>query len=199
MAEIASIKGGAKEAAPAEKEKVVRYRLTKEQTAYVNDLVKLENRIAVCREYIGLWMAFFRFFAEDLSQKEITAAEEKAFFQTMTQITRKHFMFVELMAELFDRKDDVINVVAMAVSLSNIQSMGENTRSKLELDWHSIFLDMNKALGRLIRQMPGNLPLSQALEKLQKVAPATPQASAAQANTGTAQAAGAKKGLLAKK
>lgn len=198
MADIASIKGGGKSAAPAEKEKVVRYRLSKEQTAYVNDLVKLENRIAVCREYIALWMGFFRFFAEDLTQKEITANDEKLFFQTMTQISRKHFMFCELMADQFERRDDIINVLALAVSLLNIQGMNENTRSKLELDWHSIFLDMNKALGRLIRQLPGNLPLSQALEKMQKVAPAQPQTSAAAA-LGAAPAEKKKSGLLSKK
>jgi hypothetical protein len=172
MADIASIKGGNKKGkGDSASDKAVKFRLTKEQNAYVHELVRLENRIAVCREYIALWMGFFRFFAEDLTQKEITANDEKAFFQAMTQIARKHFMFVELMGTLFERGNDIINVLAAAVSLSTIQTMQENTRSKLELDWHSLFLDMNKALGRLIRELPGDLPLAQALEKVEKAQP----------------------------
>src|SRR5262245_24510509 len=139
MADIASIKGGGKEG-DGKGEKAVKFKLTKEQTTYVNDLVRLENRIATCREYIALWMGFFKFFAEDLTMKEITANDEKQFFQVMTQIARKHFMFVELMANLFERKDEIVNVLATAVSLGTIQGMNENTRSKLELDWHGIFL-----------------------------------------------------------
>ena len=151
-----------------------RIRLTKPQKAYVDELVKLENRVAVCREFINLWMQFFRFFAEDLSEKEITPAEEKAFFQAMSALARKHFLFVEMMGDTFDRGGDVIDVLGVAVSLANIQVLPENTRSKLELDWHNLFLDMNRSLGRLIRRLPGNMSLSEALASLSKTAPAKP-------------------------
>ena len=143
-----------------------RFSLTRDQKVYVEELVRLDNRIVVCREYIDLWMQFFRFFAEDMRDKEIKPAEEKAFFQIMTQLARKQFLFVELMADKFDRGPDIINVLTMAVSLVHIQNMQENTRSKLELDWHNLFLDMNKTLGRLLRMMPGNMTLAQALEKV---------------------------------
>jgi TM2 domain-containing membrane protein YozV len=80
-------------------------------------------------------------------------------------------MFVELMAEKFDRGNDIMNVLSMAVSLAHIQVMPENTRSKLELDWHGLFLDMNKALGRLLRMYPGNMTLAQALEATKDLQP----------------------------
>ncbi|MEN6625872.1 MAG: TM2 domain-containing protein [Candidatus Sumerlaeia bacterium] len=178
---IPNIKGGKKG------EKQAAIHLTKEQKMYVEDLIKLDNRIVVCREYINLWMQFFRFFAEDLSEKEITPAEEKQFFQVMSQLARKQFMFVELMADKFDRGNDIMNVLTMAVSLAHIQLMQENTRSKLELDWHGLFLDMNKTLGRLLRSYPGNMTLSQALEATKDLQPiqagenGAPVASATQA------------------
>ncbi|MCE5230780.1 TM2 domain-containing protein [bacterium] len=164
-----NIRGGAAKDLKGDKQAPVR--LTKEQKMYVENLVKLDNRIVVCREYINLWMQFFRFFAEDLTEKEITPAEEKAFFQVMSQLARKQFMFVELMADKFDRGNDIMNVLSMAVSLAHIQVMPENTRSKLELDWHGLFLDMNKTLGRLLRSYPGNMTLAQALEATKDLQP----------------------------
>jgi hypothetical protein len=166
----ANIKSGDK-AHAGNVEKVVKFRLSKEQSQFVDSFVALDNRIVTCREYIALWMNFFRFFAEDLTDKEITPEEEKGFFQVSTQLARKHFTFVELMGGAFERGNDVINLLATAVSLSNIQAMQENTRSKLELDWHSLFLEMNKALGRLIRLLPGNMPLSEALASMDKISP----------------------------
>jgi hypothetical protein len=171
ISSIKSKKGGDKGGV----QKQVRFKLKKEQKIYVEDLVRLDNRIVVCREYIAMWMKFFRFFAEDLSEKEITPAEEKAFFQTMSQLGRKHFLFVELMGDKFERGPDIIGVMGMAVSLAHIQNMPENTRSKLELDWHSLFLDMNKALGRLLRELPGNKTLAQALESIKDTQAVTTQ------------------------
>ena len=145
-----------------------KFKLTKEQKQYVDDFVTPENRISKCREFIQLWMNFFRFFADDLEHKEITAQEEKEFFSIQGKLARRHFMFVELMADKFERGNDVLNVLTLAVSLSNIQQMEENTRGKLELDWHSLLLDMNKTLGRIVRDLPGNMTLSEALAELDK-------------------------------
>lgn len=164
---ISSIKGV--QAPTDSKQKQIKIKLTKEQKLYVDNMVLREERIKVCRDFISLWSRFFRFFAEDLSQKEITPDEEKAFFQVMSQISRKQFLFVESMADHFDRGPVIIDVLCLAVSLANIQVMPENTRSKLELDWHSLYLDMNKALGRLLRELPGNMTLSEALEYVAKL------------------------------
>lgn len=187
MASIGNIKAGASNKG-AKSDKQAAIKLTKEQKMYVEDLVKLDNRIVVCREYINLWMQFFRFFAEDLADKEISPVEEKGFFHVMSQLSRKQFMFVELMADKFDRGNDIMSVLTMAVSLAHIQLMPENTRSKLELDWHGLFLDMNKTLGRLLRSYPGNLSLVQALEVTKDLQPVqAPEPGSAGASAAAAQ------------
>ncbi|MCL5271146.1 MAG: hypothetical protein M1457_11515 [bacterium] len=163
MATLQSIKGGDKKGETAEA-KPVKYKLTKEQTQYVNGLVKLESRIAICREYIALWMNFFRMLSEDIGNRDYTANEEKAFFQVMTILARKHFLFVEMMGDTFERGNDILSVLVLAVGLSHARLLPENTRSKLELDWHSLFLDMNKALGRLLRMLPGKMTLAEAID-----------------------------------
>lgn len=165
MVDISAIKSsdkGAKKAGP----KVVKFKLSKEQQAFVDEMVKLDNRIAVCQEYIAMWTNYFRFFADLNEKSEITPEAEKGFFQLSTQLARKHFHFVELMGDCFDKGGDVMNLLATGVSLSVLQGMQEQTRGKFDLDWHTLFLEMNKALGRLLRMLPGNMTLSDALASL---------------------------------
>ncbi len=151
--------------------KVVRFKLRKEQKEYVKNLLTLENRIAVCQEYISLWLKYFQFFARDIEERQIEASEEKAFFQTMTILSRKQFQFSEAMGPAFEHASEIVHVLSMSVSLSHIQVMDDNTRSKLELDWHSLLLEMNKSLGRLLRLLPGNMTLSEALERVKQGKP----------------------------
>jgi hypothetical protein len=149
-------------------------KLSKEQKAYVQDLVKLESRIQICREYLDLWMRFFRFFAEiHTEEKDVTPADEKAFFQCMTSLARKHFMFVELAGDTFDGDKEIVKILCVAVSLSNVKAMNENTLDKLELDWHNLFLSMNKSLGRMLRMLPGeDRTLTELLANLRATKPA---------------------------
>jgi hypothetical protein len=153
-------------------EKRAKVKLTKEQKQFVQNLVKLENRVIVCREYIEIWMQFYRCFSEISEDKDITAAAEKSFFQCMTILARKHFQFVELMGDALEGGADIIKILSFAVSLSNIKMMTENSRDKLQLDWHNQFLSMNKALGRLLRLMPGDRPLTEVLANLKAMKPA---------------------------
>lgn len=161
MTNIASIKNRGREKGRNDGPKI---KLSKEQAIYVNQMVKMDNRIAVCREYINLWQKFFSFFADDLSEKDIPPEQEKAFFQLSSQLARKHYLFVQLMHDTFERGRDILEVLCQAVSLAHIQVMSENSRAKLELDWHGLYLDMNKALGRLLRMLPGEMTVSEALE-----------------------------------
>ena len=151
--------------------KVARFKLRKDQKEYVKNLLTLENRIAVCQEYISLWLKYFQFFARSTEERQIEASEEKAFFQTMTALSRKQFQFAEAMGPVFEHGSEIVHVLSMSVSLAHIQVMDDNTRSKLELDWHSLLLEMNKSLGRLLRILPGNMTLSEALERVKQEKP----------------------------
>jgi hypothetical protein len=188
-ASLASLKSGKADDDGKKKEKPVKIKLTKEQKLFVEGLVKVESRALACREFISLWMNFFRFFADMDPERQILPKDEKAFFQLMTSIARRQFLFTEQMADKFERGADIINVLGMAVSLANIQAMNENTRAKLDLDWHSLFLDMNKALGRLLREMAGNKTLTEAMADLEVRAAAAHQAAATAKEAAATQAA----------
>lgn len=155
---------------PAAKSKPEKINLSKQQKIRVAQMIRLENRISVCREYIHLWSRFFQFFAEDLRARQITPEEEKAFFQTITALARKHFLFCEMMSETFDAPGDITAVLTRSVSLANIKSMDETNLGKLELDWHNLFLKMNVALGRLLRQMPAGMKINEIFAQAESVA-----------------------------
>lgn len=145
-------------------------RLSKEQKQRVGQMISVENRIAVCREYIRLWSEFFQFFADDIQKRQITEQEEKAFFQTLTTLARKHFLFCELMGDTYEAHDRIMNVLLESVSLANLKGLNEAMLSKLELDWHTTLIDMNVALGRLLRLLPEGMGIDEALAQADRMA-----------------------------
>ncbi len=150
--------------------KPVNIKISKEQKVRVAQMIRLDNRISVCREYIRLWSQFFQLFADDIHQRQITDQEEKAFFQTVTALSRKHYLFCELMGDFFEGGDKIMEVLVNSVTLSNIKAMNQPTLDKLELDWHTLFLDMNVALGRLLRLLPAGMKIDDALAKADAMA-----------------------------
>lgn len=162
----------AKQKIIAKKKQSEPIKLTKQQKIRVAQILRLENRISVCREYIQLWSKFFQFFAEDIQNRNITPEEEKAFFQTITALSRKGFLFTELMSDAFSSHDRLLEVLTNSVSLANIKTLDEATLSKLELDWHATFLDMNVALGRLLRKMPAGMNINEMIAHAEATAKA---------------------------
>lgn len=145
-------------------------RLTKEQKIRVARMIRIENRISVCRQYIKLWAQLFRFFAERNPERKVTAEEEKSFFQVITALARKHFLFNELMGDTFSSPDKIIELLSEMTSLQRVVSLDETAVSKIELDWHTLFLEMNVALGRLLRQMPGAMSIDEMLTHSESIA-----------------------------
>lgn len=162
-------------AAPAKKPvaksgKAEKIRLTKQQKIRVAQMIRIENRISVCRQFIKLWAQLFRFFADHDPQRKVTPEEEKNFFQVITALARKHFLFTELAGDTFHSPDKILDLLVESTSLQKIVSMDEVAISKLELEWHSLFLEMNVALGRLLRAMPGSMSIDEMLTHSESIA-----------------------------
>ncbi len=114
-----------------------------------NPFLTLENRTQVCREYTKLWADFFKMFADDLEHRKIHENDEAAFQQMLSLLALNHFKFTELMGDKLKDPDGILEVLCEAVSLSHLKTQSEAQFSKLQVDWHTLFLDMNKCLGKL--------------------------------------------------
>ena len=112
-------------------------------------LTSIENRLAVCQQYTKLWHDYFRFFSEELRDRRISDQEEQAFFQTIYVLASNQYRFVELAGQYFKDGDGILKVLCTTVSLQAIKNMSDAQYSQLLIDWHTIFIMMNKAIGKL--------------------------------------------------
>lgn len=121
--------------------------------------VEIEERLTVLREYKNLWQDYFHYFTDREENKRLTQAEEASFAQMMNVLALNHFRFVETAAPYFKDGDAILKVLTETVSLSAIYQMSDAQFSKLQIDWHTIFIAMNKAIGKLNNMLPPPMPL----------------------------------------
>lgn len=124
------------------------------QKAVQREREAAERKLAVVREYARLWQEYFKFFSDRVEGKRITEAEENAFAQLMNVLALNHFRFVETAYPHFKDPDSILKVLTETVSLSHIQQMSDAQYSKLQIDWHMIFIAMNKAVGKVMASLP---------------------------------------------
>jgi len=120
----------------------------------MKQLTALENRIAVVNEYKNLWQEYFRFFADGFDDRKITEKDEQGFFHITNVLATNHYRFTEMAGEFFKDGGMILEIMTDAVSLSTLKQMSEAQFSKLCIDWHTVFINMNKAIGKLILLKP---------------------------------------------
>lgn len=115
----------------------------------------IERRIAVCQEYAALWQEFFTMFGTaDFAERRILEQDEAHFAKVVTQLAEQCFRFCFYMGDKFGDGDKIIDILERAEGLRVLQEMPEANFSKLEVDWHTVFINMHRAVGRLMRELP---------------------------------------------
>lgn len=110
-----------------------------------------EYRLQVIQEYLRLWAELFQFLDDEIREKKITPDDEKRFFQQVTILASRHLQLMEVAGEDMKKPEDMINILNESVSLSYIKTMPDAHFSKMQVDWHELFLELNKCLGKLIK------------------------------------------------
>ncbi len=116
--------------------------------------ISVEQQIDLCKDYTRQWSDFFKIFADGLENKKITPNEERIFNQMLTILALKHFRFAEMMGENLPNPEGILEVLCDAVSLQQMKDLSEAQFSKLQVDWHTEFIAMNKCLGKLLSMLP---------------------------------------------
>lgn len=114
----------------------------------------LDGKIALCQDYTQTWAKFFNFFGDGFEGRRVTADGETQFFRIMTDLARREYRLTYFLQDDFKMGKDILDVLSDAISLAHIQEMSEAQFSKYQLQWHVIFIALNKALGRLIERQP---------------------------------------------
>lgn len=119
-----------------------------------NPFLHPANRIQVCRDYAELWQNYFAFISEEgLAEKEIEEEEEEDFQNILSLLAVNHYKFEQLVGPDMGDAGAVIKVIAGTPSIGVVQKIPEATYAKLLIDWHKSFIDMNKALGRMMGRL----------------------------------------------
>jgi hypothetical protein len=113
-------------------------------------LMTIEARLKVCQEYTRLWSDFARFFSDGFDGREIFDQDEQNFFNMIGVLAANHFRYVESAGNTFKSGDDILKLLGDLTSLRKLADMSEAAFSKMMLEWHSIFINMNKSLGKLM-------------------------------------------------
>ncbi len=118
-------------------------------------LTSIDNRLAVCTEYTRLWQEYFKFYADGFDEKQaISEQQEQQFFQMMNILALNHYRFCEMAGQFFKDGENILKVMASTYSLTGVKQMSEAQFAALLIDWHSLFITMNKAIGKLKLQLP---------------------------------------------
>lgn len=120
-------------------------------------------RINVIRDYSGLWQQYFSYFTDDFTDRQYTAEEEEEFGAIVSFLALNHYKFSELSKGLFKNTDGILEVLEESVSLQHLQLLPEASLDKLQIDWHTYFIAMNKAIGKMVKELN-----PKELEKLQQ-------------------------------
>lgn len=131
------------------------------------DPTRPANRVHVMRTYLGLWQQYFSFFAEDLREHNITEAEEQEFAEVVSQLAFDHFRFQELSKPHFSGAPKILEVLQETISLEAIKALPDATFGKIQVEWHTLFISMYKALGKMTSELK---PKDQ--EELKRLSPA---------------------------
>jgi hypothetical protein len=115
----------------------------------------IEKRIEICKVYAALWEEFFKCFGTgDLQERRIFDQDEASFKKIISELAHQKFRFVYYMGDKFSDGDKIIDVLERAENLHVLKDMADANFSKLEIDWHQVFIGMHRAVGRLMRELP---------------------------------------------
>jgi hypothetical protein len=119
----------------------------------------IEKRIEICKQHADLWEEFFQFFGTgNFQERKILDQDESRFDKVMTELAKSHFRFCFFMGEKFGDGERVLDVLERAEGLRAIQAMPDANFGKLEIDWHTVFISMHRAVGRLMLELPPEEP-----------------------------------------
>jgi hypothetical protein len=110
---------------------------------------ELEHQIKKTKDFIQLWMKFRELYQGALGRTNILIAEEKAFLDLKSTLVRQYQGLVELLNLSASSDDRTFEVISAILSLASVSGLTEMQLKKVESDWHSSYLNLNKILGSL--------------------------------------------------
>lgn len=110
---------------------------------------QLEQQIKKAKDFIDLWMRFRELYQNALGRTNIIPEEERAFLSLKSDLVRQYQGLLESIGAAHSPEDRTFDVISTIISLASVTALSEMQFKKVENDWHSSYLNLNKILGSL--------------------------------------------------
>ncbi len=109
----------------------------------------LESKIKRLKEFMQLWIKFHDMYKSAVNRETITPEEENAFLETKALIARKYQALKDYLDMNSFYSDKTFDVISQILSLKSVAEISDLSLHKIENDWHSSYIVLNKLLGEL--------------------------------------------------
>lgn len=108
---------------------------------------KLEKSISFLKDFINLWQDFGNFL--NLSpEREIVSDDEEKFMSMKSAIAQRCQVLQEMLEGGFPMEGKIVDILSQSPSLKQVLTQPMHIK-KLQNDWHSAYIGLNKILGSL--------------------------------------------------
>lgn len=109
----------------------------------------LESKIKHLKEFMQLWIKFHDMYKSAINRETITPEDESAFLETKSLIARKYQALKDYLDVGSSYDDRTFDVISQLLSLKSVAAISDLSLHKIENDWHSSYIVLNKLLGEL--------------------------------------------------
>lgn len=115
------------------------------------DFHGLEYRHMIVAEYTAMWREFYNYFGEGFEGRRITPQDEEGFNDLVHRLTKRHYIFSELVGKDFSKQDikAIFDIVCDSISISHLKKLSPSEFDRFLKNWHQVFINMYKALGKI--------------------------------------------------
>lgn len=123
---------------------------------------ELDNKIKKLKEFMEIWVKFHEMYKNALSEAAISPEDEKNFLETKSLIARKYQALVNYLGIDVPYDDKTFDVITQLLSLKSVAAISDISLGKIEHDWNSSYILLNKLLGEFEARQ-------EALKKISKI------------------------------
>ncbi len=117
-----------------------------------------EEKKDVIENFTKMWEDYFSYFSSSLEEIIINKEKEKEFFDIQSKITFNLYRFIKVTETFFSGGTDILRLMFVTPSLRHLGQLTDSQFNKYQVDWHGIYLDINKAYGLFIRRKGEPVP-----------------------------------------
>lgn len=106
-----------------------------------------EEKKEIFVRFLTNWETYFKFFSNVQEAIVVTPENEERFFNLQVQLALDTYTLNQGAKGFFSDHKGILEILAQTPSLETLSKVTDSQFRKFQIDWHSLFLEINKAMG----------------------------------------------------